>query len=219
MSKKISAVLIAAAVMMSFSACQSSEDTEEAVVSVNETATEEPSDLVSEDTSAEDTSESADETGENTDDTADTAAESETDNSASEESETSSEGVTPAEIAEKIAADTAMSSIAEVGSDRIGNYIDYDMENVESFSMYICGSGAFADEVGVFELKDESSADSLIEVLEARKETKYNDFKDYVPDECDKIENAVIKNTGKYVLFAVTPDNDLAENIFDENVS
>lgn len=207
MNKKISTLLIAAAVMMSFGACSVSEETEEALASVSETTAEETTQSTQADVS--ETAESSE----------DTSVQADGEESKSEESEASSDSTLPAQIAEKIAADTAMSSIAEVGSDRIGNYIDYDMENVESFSMYICGSGAFADEVSVFELKDESDADALIEALEARKETKYNDFKDYVPDECDKIENAVIKSTGKYVLFATTPDNELAESIFDESVS
>ena len=72
-------------------------------------------------------------------DTGDTSA----DTSAVSVSENAAE---PSEITAKIIADIEMSSLAEVQSDRIEMYLDADMEKVDSFSMFICGSGGFADE-------------------------------------------------------------------------
>lgn len=153
--------------------------------------------------------------------TADVTAETSEETSSVEESLTVSEtesaaaDIDPAEIVNEIMTETSMTSMAEVTADRIGNYIEFDMEKVESFSMYICGSGAFADEAAVFKMKDEADADALIEALEARSETKNKDFEDYIPEECPKIESAVIKSNGCYVIYAVSSDNEKAEEIFD----
>lgn len=123
--------------------------------------------------------------------------------------------IDPAAIVDEIMTETAMESMAEVTSDRIGNYVEIDMAAVESYSMYICGSGAFADEAGVFVMNSEEDTDALIEALQKRVDTRLVDYKDYKPEECGKLESAVIKANGRYVLYAVSSDNDKAEEIFD----
>ncbi len=133
--------------------------------------------------------------------------------------EVPSETSSAADIVNEIMTETAMTSMAEVTSDRMGNYIEADMDKVESFSMYICGSGAFADEAAVFVMVSEDDTAAMEDALKKRAETKLNDYKDYKPEECYKIEEAVIKSNGKYVLFAVSSDNDKAEDIFDDKLS
>lgn len=121
----------------------------------------------------------------------------------------------PAAITDEVMTAGGMSSMAEVTSDRIGNYVEIDMETVESYSMYICGSGAFADETAVFKLKSEDGAEALMEALQKRVDSRLVDYKDYKPEECGKLESAVIKQNGCYVFYAVSADNDKAEEIFD----
>ena len=123
--------------------------------------------------------------------------------------------VSPSEIANEIIGSVQMSSLAEIGEDRIGNYLELDMGKIESFSMYISGSGGFADEIAVFALSDESYSADVEAALKARADSRAADFKDYNADEYDKLIHAVIKTKGKYVFFAVTGDNAAAESIFD----
>ncbi|MGN0695758.1 MAG: DUF4358 domain-containing protein [Oscillospiraceae bacterium] len=123
--------------------------------------------------------------------------------------------IDPAAVVDEIMTETAMTSMAEVTEDRLGNYVEADTEKVESYSMYICGSGAFADEAAVFVLSSEEDTDALMEALQKRVDARLVDYKDYKPEECGKLESAVIKSNGKYVLYAVSSDNDKAEEIFD----
>lgn len=120
----------------------------------------------------------------------------------------------PADAVNEIVSTVKMSSMAEVGADRLNNYVDIDQAEIENFSMYMCGSGGFADEVAVFKMKSSDSADKLKDVLSARVEKRKADFKDYNPDENTKLENALILVKGNYVFFSVTGDNDTAKSIF-----
>lgn len=118
-------------------------------------------------------------------------------------------------VLDLVMTETGMTSMTEVGEDRIGNYLEVDTSQFESFSMWICGSGAFADETALFVLNNEDYAADLEDALNARLETKTNDYKDYKPEECPKMDSAVVKTNGKYVFFAVSSDNGRAEEIFD----
>ena len=120
----------------------------------------------------------------------------------------------PADVVNEIVSTVEMSSMAEVGADRLNNYIDVDQTTVEKFSMYICGSGGFADEVAVFKMNSADAANTLKDLISKRVETRKTDFKDYNPDESTKLGNALILVKGNYVFFSVTGDNDTAESIF-----
>ena len=133
--------------------------------------------------------------------------------------EEQSSGASPADIVAEITANVEMSSLAEVGADRLGNFIEADPEKTESFSMFICGSGAFADEVAVFAMKDESDVQAVADSMQARIESRSIDFEDYNPDEYDKLRHALIKTKGRYVMLIVSNDNDTAESIFDKYVN
>lgn len=148
-------------------------------------------------------------------DVSDVSTVSETQSSEAEEDRNEQTEIDPAEIVDEIMTAEEMVSMAEVESGRMGNYVEVDMETVESFSMYICGSGAFADEAAVFEMKSEDDTEALMEALQKRVDSRLADYKDYKPEECGKLETAVIKANGKYVLYAVSSDNDKAEEIFD----
>lgn len=122
----------------------------------------------------------------------------------------------PSDITAKIIADIEMSSLAEVQSDRIEMYLDVDLEKVDSFSMFICGSGGFADEVGVFRMKSADDCESLKTLITERLDKRKVDFEDYNPDEFEKLGKAVCGVSGNYVYYAVTPDSDKAESIIKE---
>ena len=122
----------------------------------------------------------------------------------------------PSEITAKLIADIEMSSLAEVQSDRIEMYLDVDLEKVESFSMFICGSGGFADEVGVFRMKSDADCEALKALITERLDKRKVDFEDYNPDEFEKLGKAVCGVSGNYVYYAVTPDSDKAESTIKE---
>lgn len=115
-----------------------------------------------------------------------------------------------------IIAQIEMSSLAEVGSDRLAMYLDTDVDKIDAFSMYICGSGGFADEVGIFRMKSADDCAALADLINDRIEKRKADFEDYNPDEAEKLGNAVVGTKDNYVYYAVTPDSSKAEQIFKD---
>lgn len=122
-----------------------------------------------------------------------------------------------ADITAAIMESVELPSMAEVGADRIGMYLDLAVPEDCDFSMYICGSGGFADEVFVINTAD-ISIDDVKAAAEKRIETRKKDFEGYNPDEYDKLENYVSAEKDGYYMYAVTVDNSVCESIFDEYV-
>lgn len=142
-----------------------------------------------------------------------TEAEQGTDNETADKPETLLCG----DITEAILGAVELPSMPEVGADRIAMYLDLTVPEDCDFSMYICGSGGFADEVFVINTAD-ISVDDVKAAAEKRIETRKKDFEGYNPDEYDKLENYVSSEKNGYYMYAVTCNNSVCESVFDEYV-
>ncbi|GMQ62488.1 DUF4358 domain-containing protein [Vallitalea maricola] len=89
-----------------------------------------------------------------------------------------------------------------------GNSVEsiYQIDYAVSSEVYV-SSGATAEEVAVFELKDEKEADNAYKAAEERIDAQKQAFESYVPEEMEKLDNAVVKKIGKYVIVCVANDN------------
>lgn len=108
-------------------------------------------------------------------------------------------------------------SMAEIGYDRAGIYLDCVIPEDCDFAMYICGSGGFADELCIVDA-DKIDGDSFEAAVEKRIESRKKDFEGYNPDEFEKLQNSMLKLENGYYLYAVSVDNDKCEEIFDNYV-
>ena len=122
----------------------------------------------------------------------------------------------PADITSKIMTDIKFPSMAEIKSDRLVSYYDVDADKVEAFSAYICGSGAYPDEIAVFKMKSADDIQAVKTVLEARVESQTTTFKDYTPDEMYKIDGKNIVVSGNYIALIICSDNAGATGTFNE---
>ena len=137
---------------------------------------------------------------------------------ASETSAAEEQTVPCSAITEKLLSSVELSSMAEVGADRIGMYLDLTIPENCDFSMYICGSGGFADEIFVIRSTPELSTEDIRAAAEKRIETRKTDFEDYNPDEVEKLENAYIAERNGYFIYAITGDSAVCGSVFDEFV-
>jgi len=76
-------------------------------------------------------------------------------------------------------------------------------------------TGATAEEVAVFEAKDETSAGKVEEAAQSRIEDQRAGFTDYQPQEMAKLKSPVLVKSGKYVILCVSDDNAGAQKIID----
>lgn len=92
----------------------------------------------------------------------------------------------------------------------------YNVDNYVKASVYL-GSGATAEEIAVFEFDSEKTAADGLEKAKIRIEEQKSGFESYIPKEIPKLDNAVVKQSGKYVIVCVSNGN-MAEKIIAQYI-
>ncbi len=103
--------------------------------------------------------------------------------------------------------------LAELDEGKIEKIIGISPDSYVKGKVYVSSSGGTAEEIGCFEAKDEDSAKAIADTLKDRIESQKKVFKDYVPEEMDKLEDPVLVTKGNYVLLCISNDNDKAKEI------
>lgn len=143
-----------------------------------------------------------------------------TNSSASSTTESSSEtdsvstAASASDITDKILSEIEFPSKAEIKEERRADYYEADADKIESYSAYVCGSGAYPDELAVFCMKSSADTAAVKEMLEKRVEKQSAAFKDYTPDEMYKIDGNNVVVSGNYVALIICSDNAKATEIF-----
>ena len=125
------------------------------------------------------------------------------------------EEASAADIASAIMAEIEIQSAVEKSIDDIGAFYDADTAAITDMSVFICGSGAYPDELAVFEFTDAGSAKTGAEAVQKRLDNQIALYKDYTPDEFYKLEDAVLITKDKWVILAVCSDNSRAREIIE----
>lgn len=74
-----------------------------------------------------------------------------------------------------------------------------------------------ADEIILLEAKDEKKVASLKRALEKELEGQVQTWKQYLPEQYEKVEKNVIKTKGNYLLYVTYTQPDKIENVFDSS--
>lgn len=93
----------------------------------------------------------------------------------------------------------------------------YNINNAVSGYVYV-GSGATAEEIAVFEFNNKNEADEATKAALQRIDDQKQSFESYVPKELDKLENAIVKTSGRYLIVCIS-DGDEAEKIIKEYIT
>lgn len=105
--------------------------------------------------------------------------------------------------------------LTETSSEMLGTIYFFEDGQVEKSKVYMSGN-ATADEILVAQCKDEDAAKAVKERLETRVENQKELFSTYNPDEAAKLDKAIVKSNGKYVVLCVCDDYDKAESILKD---
>lgn len=114
------------------------------------------------------------------------------------------------DLAEKV---TYQDELAPISGDMAGMVYEIP-EGVNNAVIYM-GSGATAEEVSVFEAKDEDTAKIMLDVAKKHIKTQREAFESYIPEEVKKLDQAIVEQKGKYVAVCVTDDTDNARKVID----
>lgn len=85
-------------------------------------------------------------------------------------------------------------------------------DTVAGYEAYVAQSVS-TEEIFVFEMKSEADAGAMTDRLEAYVEKQRSDFSKYAPGEVPKLEGAVIRAYGNFVIYVVSADNDAAAKV------
>ncbi len=103
-----------------------------------------------------------------------------------------------------------MPEMVEVTEDNFQFKYGVSADDYSEYSLWWAGSGGDADEICIIKAK-EDKLDTIKEAVEKRLDDQKNVFKDYVPEQYDKLCGTEVKNEGSYVYWVCTNDNGKAE--------
>lgn len=118
-------------------------------------------------------------------------------------------------LCEDLQATVTSGSLATVSADLQASTYFFDLEKVEE-SAAALSSGASACEVAIVKCKDSSYASEVKGLFETRVKNQSTLFADYNAPEVAKLDAALIKTAGNYVVLCVTDDTKKAEEILKE---
>ncbi len=115
----------------------------------------------------------------------------------------------------KLAADlqeSITSEVAEVSSDIFASTFFVDMEKVDESIAYL-NSGAYAGEIAIVKCSSSDYVSEAEELFKTRAKNQSSLFADYNAPEAAKLDTAIIKSAGSYVVYCVPDDTAKAEDI------
>lgn len=118
------------------------------------------------------------------------------------------------EITAAVLEEVPINSAFEKKPETLADYFDgLDTDKLTDSSYYMCASGAYPDEIAVFRFGSSDDAAAAISVVNDRLEYQKKTYKDYTPDEYYKLEGAVVEQSGEWVYYLVTSDNERSKGI------
>ena len=77
-------------------------------------------------------------------------------------------------------------------------------DKIKAMKIYVSSSGGTSEEIAAFEANDEETAKEIETKLNERVEAQKTSFKNYVPEELKRLENALVIRKGNYVYLSVS---------------
>ena len=79
--------------------------------------------------------------------------------------------------------------------------------------MYIPENAEGADAFGAYKCSDEGKASELVNGINGYISETKDEMQKYKPEEVPKLDGAIVKSSGKYVVFCITADKDKANEV------
>ena len=94
------------------------------------------------------------------------------------------------------------------------NFNPNEIENLVSYQ----GSGATSEEIVILKAKDKSNLNSIKDKINERIEERKDAFQSYLPQEVGKIDNNILKVEGNYVIFCVSNNSSIVNQVLNNNI-
>lgn len=94
----------------------------------------------------------------------------------------------------------------------INRIYQLDSAKLEAYAFYT-NTGATAEEIAVIKVNDDSYLKNIENAFNKRVDDQKEACRNYLPDEMTKLDKAVIKTSGSYIIFVVSEDSEKANEI------
>ena len=113
-------------------------------------------------------------------------------------------------------------SVTETSSEDAQDNFEYlfkiDYKIVEKYSFVYSAKGT-AEEIGVFQLKDEADAEELKGAIQKHIQSRTKMFETYAPEQVDMNQTAVVISEGRYVALIICENPDDVRKVFKESIN
>lgn len=117
-------------------------------------------------------------------------------------------------VKSKVAATIKSEGMSESTSRFFKKYYGQNAEEYDGVLLYAPNSNMDADEVLLVKTKSAEQAESLIELIKTRQQTKENTFKGYAPKQYALCQNYILDHQDSYILFVVSADAEKTDAAF-----
>lgn len=93
----------------------------------------------------------------------------------------------------------------------------YNIDNYLNEVVYM-SSGATAEEIAIFEFENDEDCTQAVNKAKIRIENQLENFKDYMPKEVKKLNNAILINKNEYLIVCITNDYRKAEELINKYI-
>lgn len=80
-------------------------------------------------------------------------------------------------------------------------YSDINFNDVTDFTVLISASGATAEEIAVFKVKNNAYINNIKQSIENHISNQINNFENYVPEEIYKIKNSIVSENKNIIVY------------------
>lgn len=119
------------------------------------------------------------------------------------------------DIADKIVKDLEFPATLEMDEERAKEFYALDTTLVSEFAIYQAMMNVKSDEVSVFKVKDKKNIEKVKEGILKRQEQLTNVWKQYLPDQYEKVQNYIILEKDNYIMYCISDNQEKAEEIFN----
>lgn len=115
---------------------------------------------------------------------------------------------------ELLASEAFTDLLSPITAETAAGLYGIDASKLSEAQVY-CSTGATAEEIALFKAVDEAAAKEIKAACEARIESQKESYESYVPEEVPKLEKAIIRTGGVYVVYVTAADPGAAGKILD----
>lgn len=105
--------------------------------------------------------------------------------------------------------------LTETNEGMIALLYEVNEEDVVEAKVYV-SAGATTEEIAVFHCSSKMAAERVTAAAESRLNKQRNSVQSYKPEELNRLEKAVLRTEGTYVILCVSSDQDGAQIIIDK---